>query len=341
MSERPESYLVAPRPHVSVRRDLRSTGIARGHGLTAAFRGGAGLVRELTVRELRAKVREAKGRATEDEFADEDDPGAVVSFRGPISAALLWDLTIDKARRVIGSDAPVHVCVEAILAEALPGLPDPDRILGEALPDETPAGESCDHAGRPMERPLDPAGGPLGPDAFEALPPIPMVPLEALERARRDLVEASELLEDVAGLLCEGRPAGTGAIEPGGAAGHMAPREAFLQVKQIQRLLRPLRAWTARLVRDLRDIHGFRCFGYRSFAEFAALELRMSVRSAQRLRAEADLFQDRPELEQAYGAGQIGICSAQLIDGIATRAAKPRSGCSGRPAAGRTDRPRS
>jgi hypothetical protein len=80
----------------------------------------------LPVRELEAAVgevlRQVRDRAAADAggngAAEDDAPGADITFAAPYPAALVWDQAIESARKVLGFQAPPHLCVEAMLAEA-------------------------------------------------------------------------------------------------------------------------------------------------------------------------------------------------------------------------------
>jgi len=105
------------------------------------------VARELTVAQLRRRVREfagAEAEQTEDDGRSaasspvnasspsapptsilldpilEDPRGRMISFTSPLPAASAWDAAIELARCVLGWNAPAYSCVEAILVEASP-----------------------------------------------------------------------------------------------------------------------------------------------------------------------------------------------------------------------------
>jgi hypothetical protein len=113
-----------------------------------------------TVRELAQRVRAARmGSVSLDEHENLDCSAAQpVSFAaGPI-ARLAWERGLRTARQVLGWEAPVYRCVDAILPEAAP----------DACPDEAPSGGAPGWRGhgeiafggdRKEESCVDPHGG--------------------------------------------------------------------------------------------------------------------------------------------------------------------------------------
>src|SRR5262245_33137575 len=69
----------------------------------------------LTVRKICAAIQERQEPQSLAE--DSDASGRTVTFGATASAAYLWDHGIELARRVLGWEAPVYRCVEAVLAE--------------------------------------------------------------------------------------------------------------------------------------------------------------------------------------------------------------------------------
>src|SRR5512146_639567 len=55
-----------------------------------------------------------------------------------------------------------------------------------------------------------------------------------------------------------------------------------------------------------------------SIEELAERELQLSIRSAQRLCRESDLYENCPALKDAVAEGRIGVSAAFLVDRLAT-----------------------
>ena len=74
----------------------------------------------MSVRQLRKAVREALPTlnvAEDPEAEDAGEEGRIVSFRGPVPVARMFDSAIETARKLLGGHAPRYKCVEALLAE--------------------------------------------------------------------------------------------------------------------------------------------------------------------------------------------------------------------------------
>jgi HNH endonuclease len=75
------------------------------------------------------------------------------------------------------------------------------------------------------------------------------------------------------------------------------------------------------LVRVVRELHPalIHYLGHDNLSSLLTQELKLSGRTAQRLRSEAWLFEDNAQLRQAYETGQVGLGQAYLIDRVASR----------------------
>ena len=83
----------------------------------------ATIVAPLSVREIRLQAREIqKRRALEKKsrrraVSPEEPEGRTISFMAPIPFRIVFDEMIELSRKIIGCDAPVHECIEAMLLE--------------------------------------------------------------------------------------------------------------------------------------------------------------------------------------------------------------------------------
>ena len=78
------------------------------------------VAREMSVRQLRTTVRDAMRAlnvADDPEAEDAGEEGQIVSFRGPVPVARMFEEAIETARKVLGTHAPRYECVASILAE--------------------------------------------------------------------------------------------------------------------------------------------------------------------------------------------------------------------------------
>jgi hypothetical protein len=97
-----------------------ATGAARG-GTAGAATGAAAdsvlpteAIASLSVREIRQLVRE---RAASPEESPEAPEGRTISFQAPAGFQLVFDEILELSRMVLGRDAPVYECLEAMLLE--------------------------------------------------------------------------------------------------------------------------------------------------------------------------------------------------------------------------------
>ena len=183
-----------------------------------------------------------------------DERGRVISFSAPDAFAVLWEDALESARRVLGFDAPRHLCVDAMLAEAAPEM-------AVAAPDDGPS---------PFDRQTS-ARLALGTHTHRQTSArfVPPAGAQALERARQSLEMVKARLDDLDSLASGPDPSG--------------PHEAVEQVLSLHSLSRPLRALTARLLRDLRDTYALWRLGY-SGVEDLADSLGLSERATRGLR---------------------------------------------------------
>jgi hypothetical protein len=212
--------------------------------------------------------------ASDPSSSDATDPeGRTISFTAPVGFQIVFDQTIDLARKVLGWEAPVHQCIAAILAEA--------NWTGVGAP------------------PKDPRW--LRPPARITVRPRADVPIrpEAIAHARATLEEVHRYIGDVLDLVESGEP--------------RSPRDALLRLRQIQLLRSPQRVLFAHMIRDLRRTYAMDLLGYRSMAELVEDRLGLSERSARNRVAESLLFESDAEIEGAVGRGEISLMQAHLI----------------------------
>ncbi len=220
-------------------------------------------------------VQEIRRRVRDARPDSETTPvdGCRVAFASPLEFTVAWKEMMDLACKVLGYNAPQYKCIEAILAES-------GRAGSGVAPEARARGEA------PLPR--------------EAPPRRLIRPRHAaLRRARETLVLVAEYQSTVADLIEEG-----------------TPRDAFDardRLIQIDRLRAPQRVFFARLLSDLRDSQAVFWLGFRSMERFVEQSLGLSGRSARARMDESDLFSDSPELEDAYGRGEIGIAQAFMI----------------------------
>jgi hypothetical protein len=209
-------------------------------------------------------------------FVDEpsDDPEMVpFALKHPLGFQVTFDEMMERTRRVLGHEAPIHECIEAMLAEvAWPG------IGGDGPPPRRPA---------------------LGP-VIERRPPvtIPVRP-EAIAHAKQTLALVAEYLEDVEQI--------DRTEEPG------SPEEALLILRQIQLLRAPGKVLLAHLIRDLRRVGAVELLGYASVARMVEDLLKISERSARNRVAESLMFEGSAAMEHAFATGRISTMQAHLI----------------------------
>ena len=242
----------------------------------------------LSVREIRQQVRQMRERrALEDaaprlEHPPEEPEGHTISFKAPVGFQVVFDEAIELSRMVLGRDAPIYECVEAMLQES--------HWLGIE-----PRGEAA--RVEPERRTI-------------SVRPRDIVPhrAEAIAHARETLEEVRTYMEDVRDLMESGEP--------------KSPQDALLRLRQVHLLRAPQRVLFARLLRDLRSTQAMDLLGYRSMAELVEDRLRLSERSARNRVAESILFESDEGIARAYATGEISIMQALLIRRLGSSAAR-------------------
>ncbi len=218
-------------------------------------------------------------REVKDAQADPRDPEDFRSFRftAPVGAAIAFDRMIDFTRKVIGYDAPRFECIDAILAET-----------GWAGRGEVAAGGEAIRCRRaiPSRLRIRPSG----------------IPTAALVEARRTIRDLREFHEDLDDLI---------------VGETTTPNDVAARLRSIRLLRNPLRVLLGRLLRSMRRTRSLRALGFDSLEEFAEEYLGISPRLARELASESFLFERRPEIEEAFALGRIGIGKAWWIDRLA------------------------
>jgi HNH endonuclease len=249
---------------------------------------------------------------------DPDEPGRRVTFAAPRSAALVWDHGLELARRVLGREAPAHVCLEAILSEASSHFTQADTAF---LPPRTQQRENLPDSSRPRPSPksvLTPEKDP---------PPARQEESKAISGILRDSHGFPEEMDEV-----PERPAALEALRSSiDAAWRLLseliphqhapahPRRSIAWLRALRAQERSLRLVLVRMIRDLESARLLGLLGFRSVRQLMAEELKLSGRTAQRLLHEAWVFETNPPLRRAFENGGIGLGQAYLIDRTATR----------------------
>lgn len=300
------------------------------------------LARSLSVRELRRRIGEAlaepvgtpcegasytvSGVASEDASDSEDALIAPrkVTFSAPLSAAVAWDQGIETARRVLGRDAPIEECVQAILSEA--NILDREcnrRDTGESgaadsggmlESEDTPGfGGTPGSEGRPAPKETPGSGAGPQPDALPSdrgagprTPPDPRM----VDRIRQTLAAVQRSLASLQQLTrCD--------------EADLTVAQTIARLQEIQKQDRPLRILQGRLLRDLHASGLVFELGYVSLQDFVQRVLGISERTARSLLSQGFLFDDEPLLERAFTSGRIGLGQAHCIHRIALRRTLP------------------
>jgi hypothetical protein len=234
----------------------------------------------LTVRELSAALQ-----ARESTVEAPDASGRTVTFGAPASAAYVWDHGIELARRVLGWEAPVYRCVEAVLAEAM------TDICGEVAKGMSPPSRAASHVSRVPEA------------------PPPEVPESALrwshqfESLHDSIVTAEEELKF---------------IEDISRTGPESAERSLEFVRGLKRRERSLRILFAQALQDADAARVIGYWGYRSITDLLIRELKVSERTAARYMSEAWTFDGNLALSHAYCSGRIGLGQAYLVNRVAS-----------------------
>lgn len=250
----------------------------------------------LTVRELTRRVREArKVNGVMNEEPDEDASTASVSFEAPPAVWVAWDLAMETARKMLGWEAPIYKCVEAVLAEAAPGG-FPDECNKAPAPGGSRSGTVVHSENRPEEA-----------RSWSAADLVPATPIasRSLRRARTTLEQVADVLEDIDDLID---------VSPAAS-----PRLLIARVQSLQAIERPLRVLLGRVLRDLVATGAIYRLGYLRVAEFVEDRLHVSQRTGRTLVRECEIYSDCPALEEAVAIGRIGLRQAILIHRFSPR----------------------
>jgi hypothetical protein len=283
------------------------------------------LAQSVSVRELGRLIREATQVGPESHGAgqspqaepgvmasaevadDQDEAGGTVTFAAPFSAAAAWDQALAAARRVLGWEAPPHVCVEAILSEI-------EAELSATEEDETRTTRmGTNEKGDPSSPCTKPAPSRSSTKPSERVTPkAPRRHPEREESLARTFALVHRELDSFETLLDQQTMS-----THNKQAEKQDTRDGVAAIQALKDLQRPLRVLQARLLRDLRAAQALEALGSDTLAHFVESQLGLSERSCQRLIAEAFLFEDNHELTQAFETGEIGLGQAFLINRVA------------------------
>ena len=256
------------------------------------------IAEDLTVRDLERMVTEYVRDLSLDgpEAAELNEPGRLVVFAAPVSAAVIWEHGIEMARRVLGWEAPPFKCVEMVLAESAaelgansPGLLDPSqpsqpeaRETGLYQEGISPSESSYSHPER---------------KAFQ-------VTRQQLNTLLLSILAAHEEIHETVAMT---------------APNENDPDLSIEILSALKRKDRSLRLAFVRLLRDANAAHVCEFLGYESITEFLISRLKMSRRTASRVMSESWTFQGNPALARAFGSGRIGLGQAYLINRLTDR----------------------
>jgi HNH endonuclease len=232
-----------------------------------------------------------------------EEPGRRVAFAAPISASIIWENGMEMARRILGWDAPVYRCVEVVLAEAAGELPDVDEAREIA-----PVPEA--QFDRGLEPPfcVESRRDGLAPARLVNTPQLAVL-RETVSVVEQDL----QAMASEAGTLRGDRDH----QETGEDQGHWSLNESMAFLSNLKRKDRALRLLLARLLRDADAANVLGFLGYRNISEFLVSGLKMSERTAARLRSQSWAFEDNPKLAEAFASGRIGLGQAYLVNRVA------------------------
>jgi hypothetical protein len=271
----------------------------------------------------------ADSNALESTDPPDDSPGRTITFSAPVSAALAWEHSLDLARRVLGWEAPPHLCVEAVLAEALPAL-DPSDLpqsvaRASAPPDSTPAATTPDNAAFATTL-ADAAltSTALSDTAPADTAPPPFLPSsrdvrrlrDTLALVHREFLHVHGLAVPPHGTMRDPTEADPSPSTPE-ATHHQGEENAVQRFLDLLAAHRPLRLLQGRLLQDLHSSGAIRALGSPSLRHFAEHHLHLSERSARSLVSESFLFDDQPALARAYATGSIGLGQAIMVHRLA------------------------
>jgi len=282
-----------------------------------------------SVSRLRQLIHEARvsqpgdDSANEKDGADavdtEDTPSRAITFQVPAATGILFDETVELARRRLGWQAPRHEAFDAMLTEVESSLPPVDAAPGGNAGGESGNAPSGDVRGELNTAFFVGVGSELNsapgrnaedgpaPNAARRVIPTPDAHTHpgalahakaALRTARRELAR----LETGADI----RPIAVGPRT------ERADRTVD-HLRYLDSLGRPLHVLRAGTLLALRDMAAWRFTGHASFVDLVETELGLSERSARDLMNEAHRFENDPHLAWAYESGEIGAGQARLI----------------------------
>jgi hypothetical protein len=261
------------------------------------------LAEQLSVRELKKKVTEAiaatadsgAGVEAEDPTRDEnaareaedvvDAPLQRLSVPCAWSVARLWHAAIELCEIVVGGPMAEGEAPEYVLAELLSGLPP--------VPDD----------GNAPHRPLPPVVRGMGLQLYWNGGQRPVAPLAEELGSRVLSAEQHRRIEKVLGLV-EGEIPGD-------------PLELDRSLKALVRARTELELDLARLLRNFRAYGLARHIGFRSFKDYVAERLGISVDRAGFLARLDSRLIHFPEVRRAVRKGEIGTVAALLVCRIA------------------------
>jgi len=250
---------------------------------------------EMPVRELNRRLREIKPEVKlEEQYC-------TLTMTGPTQFQSIWGQAREFVQKLLGFDVPDSVWLDAVLSEA--GFRGAAAALEQAMAaqeqDSEAQGQEPAAAGDSVREATSDADTPA--KVFQLVSIHP----EKIERAKAVLSDLKEYLREVRKLIEPGEPADAW--------------DAIGRLKQIQILHRPIRMLRGRLLCSLCETRALLYLGWGRFEHFAEHLLGLSPRSAQSLLDELDLFENWPELEEAYARGEIGITKAFLVARVADR----------------------
>ena len=240
------------------------------------------------VSDLSSAEGEEAGELVHEETV-EDERGRRVTFSAPVSAVVAWQHGLDMAQKVLGWDAPPYRCIEAVLEETAVELAGNDSAQPAEVP-EPPTAIGDDFSPVEVKR--------YPPESLPDFNPT-RAQLEALQRAIKD---ANDEIKSLASktIPCEDDL-----------------DRSIAALVELRRKDRSLRLLMARLLREADAAGVFPFLGYRTVTEFLVARLKISERTASRMRSESWTFEDNPNLVHAFSTGRIGLGQAYLVNRVA------------------------
>jgi hypothetical protein len=222
----------------------------------------------------------------EERDADEDDPVQRLSVECAWGVARLWHAAIELCGMVVGGPMAEGEAAEYVLADLLSGLPPvpDDGVAPHRPPAPVVAGMKKELNSGRGRRPVAPLSEELGSRV-----------LSAHEHRR---------IEKLLDLVCDDAPED--------------PLELDRSMKALIRARVELELDLARLLRNFRAYGLARHIGFRSFGEYVAERLGISIARAQFLVRLDNRLIWYPEVRQAVSSGEIGTVAALLVCRVAT-----------------------